>query len=664
MTTRGMRELIIAKEVGETKPIMYLGLLGFMVLVSVLLNFGELRRLFREPFRERVLYADEIEDRGVQLSKSARLEGAFAFSERGLTLKPGEAFKAVFAFSKKTGEDVALYTGLRGYEDVTNRIEVLLPDGRGVYFPSHDYSASQKVPLPDDLRDAHEFSIVVSAARRAGPSSQPILVFDALKVVTENRAPLVNLPALIAAIAASLTAYSLIIRWKKLCGYAAVVSVAIFSLLLIEVHYAKDLYFPATFAALCAIVLGWFFYARKPDYRLLRVMLRYSVLFIVVFALRLRWDALPDAMAKPLSPDAATYADLARQMRGVFDTGVREPLFIWSIKLFFWLFGDNNSNLQLMTLVFSLVTIVLTYLCAAGMFGSLVGLLGALFLASGRIYMYENLRGLRLELYTLIVLALLLLLSCGTKIKPFRRALMLGFVCGFAFLNSLSSISYVVLLVIYFGLRQRSKWWHVVAPLVIGLGMVSPHLLYNKREYGDLFYSSNIHARFYRNMEFQDQPGFPTSKDVERDKYAGNRISTAGYIFGLHSIPDVIRRSLVGFGRTYFGEYLRTPILDNNLTLYFVYLLGLLMLVVRRQFDFLVVMFLLNVPSFFFAGTKTVDFDFRLTMHDIGLIMMCMSLGLITGFGLLARTFEAAKTLPGKRFDQRQEKQNGALRTS
>jgi hypothetical protein len=663
MKARRRKKEHLVKETGKVNPWTYVILLGAMALAVIILNRAGLVRVFHQPFAQTILYADEMKDGGAHLSKSARLEGTFSFTPSGLALKPGDSFRATFDFSKALGKDVTLFAGLRGYDDVTNGIEVVLPDGITIGFPSGDYQLPLRLLLPSELRGYREFRVVVSAARNPGRSAPPIAVFNGLKVVAEDFSPLINLPALLAVIVASLIAYSLLVRIEKLRDFALVLSAGLFLTMMAEVHYGGDLYFPAFLCALILVVLGWLLYVRKPDRALWRALLRYSLLLILIIALRLRWDALPEAMSQPLSADAVTYAALARQMRGPFDTGIREPLFIWATKLCFWLFGNYDSNLQIMTVFLSLATIVLAYVCAARMFHSLAGLFAALFLAASRGYIYQNLRGLRLELYVLILLIVVLLLWRGTKMKPLHRAIALGVVCGLALLNNISALSYLVILVIYFGARQRWAWWRIILPLVIASVMVSPHLLHNKRESGDAFYSSNIHARYYRNAEFQGQPGFPTADEVQKDAYAGKRISTTQYIFGLHTVPEVIRRSIAGFGRIYFGDHLRTFILDDNLTLYCIYLLGLFTLIVTRQFDFLLVMFIVNVPSFFLAGTPAIDFDFRLTMHDIGFITMCMGAGVVVGISLLVQKYNEAITSVSNDANRRQDKQRDARAT-
>src|SRR5919199_454892 len=71
--------------------------------------------------------------------------------------------------------------------------------------------------------------------------------------------------------------------------------------------------------------------------------------------------------------------------------------------------------------------------------------------------------------------------------------------------------------------------------------VLAPYLWVHWRAYGDPLYSSNLQARAFRNYEFHDQPGFPTTADMDRDQFlAGPPISWFGYYVGLHSVPDLV----------------------------------------------------------------------------------------------------------------------------
>jgi hypothetical protein len=80
----------------------------------------------------------------------------------------------------------------------------------------------------------------------------------------------------------------------------------------------------------------------------------------------------------------------------------------------------------------------------------------------------------------------------------------------------------------------------------------SPYLLWVKSRTGAAFHPSHAHARFWRNHEFAGRPGFPTREEVERDSYCGPPETPFHYMFGRHSLPEVVSRFARGYAAAAF----------------------------------------------------------------------------------------------------------------
>lgn len=76
--------------------------------------------------------------------------------------------------------------------------------------------------------------------------------------------------------------------------------------------------------------------------------------------------------------------------------------------------------------------------------------------------------------------------------------------------------------------------------------LVSPYLVFNLAKTGSAFHPMHAHARFWRNHEFAGQPGFPTRAEVIADSYTGPPETPSHYVWGLHSVLQVIGREVAG----------------------------------------------------------------------------------------------------------------------
>src|SRR5207237_9651971 len=119
--------------------------------------------------------------------------------------------------------------------------------------------------------------------------------------------------------------------------------------------------------------------------------------------------------------------------------------------------------------------------------------------------------------------------------------------------------TYSVPLLVIKGCVTRWKIKHIAVAL--GISFVIPMPCRVKKRFNtgenEWMCSNNFHARPYRNQEFKGQPGFPSVTDVRHCSYTGPHITTAQYIFGLHTLNEVIRRVSLGYGLILFGTYTR-----------------------------------------------------------------------------------------------------------
>lgn len=606
---------------------------NLVIVLSLLLiisfNFSHIKQTFRlQPTRQKV-YQDNINDKGDKLRQDAKLvEGNFNFDANGVVLHPGQNFSITYRFDKEPDDEVYIALWFYVVPGVSNQIQVIRPDEHFFSDQNLNLQGSPEINLTEQLRGFSWFILKLSATLDANAPDKPVLVYDGIKLSLNSPILIPPLSELCFLFIIPLGIFLALSFYQRLSTYALPVAISVLFILLLKFNVIGDKFVSVKQLAYFSTGLAIFSYWRFAKGSSINSLINFLVLFIIVTGLDYRWASFTQVINKPLSPDAITYLAITKNMKGLFDTDFREPLFLWAVKIFFFLFGSSEINLRLMTLFASLITIWLTYIFATRVTHStLVGLLAALLIAHSDGYIYQNLRGLRLEIYMLTIIPFIYVLLMRHKPIDLKYALLVGFLAGLNQLNNLSALSFCVLLILYFAVRQKWRLWLIPVPIIMALVITTPHLIHNKRQFGDAFYSSNIHARYYRNQEFKGKPGFPTEEEVRRNGYTGSHITTFEYFFKLHSLSEVIQRNFQGLKLLYFSEESLKNILTGHF-FYFFYIIGLIIMLFY-SIDFIICFLLLNITSYFFVGTTSIFFDLRLTMHVSFMIVTLTALGLV-----------------------------------
>jgi len=94
---------------------------------------------------------------------------------------------------------------------------------------------------------------------------------------------------------------------------------------------------------------------------------------------------------------------------------------------------------------------------------------------------------------------------------------------------------------------RRDAVAEAVAFTMIAWLAVTPFLVNCRREFGSAFHPLNTHARYWRNHEFAGQPGHLTRDEVLANAYGGEPTTSARYVLGMHSLPEVVARYARGY---------------------------------------------------------------------------------------------------------------------
>lgn len=288
----------------------------------------------------------------------------------------------------------------------------------------------------------------------------------------------------------------------------------------------------------------------------------WSVLFIcLILALWLRLGELKRMEIKPLDPDVRDYIELAQKIKPFTDTGfysaqfgMREPLYLLVVKLFFLLPGPSEVNIRFVSFVFSILVVFLTYFLVRSWMGKTVGFVAAFLLAFQTYFIELSVRGLRCEFFTFLFLLLIYITIIKPRMNTKARTIWAGVLTGLICLTRTEFLIPAALFFISLPIIERQKWngLKAIVAFCIGLFILFPHLWGMHRVHGDFFYTNNQNARFFTNLEFGGKPGFPTKEDINQyGFYTGPKVTAFDYFFRFHGIQELFWGNLLGMGKIY-----------------------------------------------------------------------------------------------------------------
>lgn len=362
-----------------------------------------------------------------------------------------------------------------------------------------------------------------------------------------------------------------------------------------------------------------------------------STTFIFLGGAWLRWGWFLESAGQPLSPDGQGFLQIIQTMSGPYDTAapiapwVREPFFAWIGWLWFCLTPDTANALRLLTTLLSIGAIWAAYEAGRRLIHPFAGFAAALFMAFNDYLIWSAPRGLREELFTILTLWIVMLFfelwkkpvgeeaACGVELNGEGASCGMRWGCSWKWfavaasllvLTRITSLAIVLPMIAALAATRRLSLRHAAYTLAIIAITLSPHLMFNYyySEERDPFFSANVHARYYRNAEFAGQPGFPSVEVVAADPYAGGPISSAGYIFGLHSPGQWVKFPVKGLVEIFATDFAYRITFSAYKFLLAIYAVAFLLTFAQRRWWGLgAVLLLLAGPVAFVVGAGKVD---------------------------------------------------------
>lgn len=395
----------------------------------------------------------------------------------------------------------------------------------------------------------------------------------------------------------------------------------------------RDHYFAIPYVLLLGI-LGWHLRigrgATVPAEQRWAVFALTGLLF---WAAHSRIMELATKAGAPLDPDVVYYRYLAQTIAAPYETGAREPFWIWMVKGWFWIAGDSPLQLRKLTLLLSLLMILMVYKFFRDYTGSpVLGTITAAIVALNPYLVYQSARGLREEAYAIAVLCITYFVFVPKgKMSMSRRTVGIALAGAATQLLRFNSFLFLIPLLGIWIRRHSPSWRQTLLPFAFIAVVSVPHLVHNYQQFGDSVASLTYLAIWSRNYEFVAYrgtgcDGCPSREEFAIDGYAGTRIGTAEYLFGMHTFQELIGGMLKG----YLDLYLRPTSLFEaqtglkNYLAYAVYLLGLVLVLGSQYREMLLVIFLvINIVPFFLS----IGFEWRLSVQTVPFASFVLAYG-------------------------------------
>ena len=294
------------------------------------------------------------------------------------------------------------------------------------------------------------------------------------------------------------------------------------------------------------------------------------ILLAVTLGWSQRWTLLEIARGLPPEPDVIQYRVYAQSLQWfTFEHGFysgsfaeREPVHVAAINLWSRLWGDTSSAIRWYSVVQSNLLIIVTGIFVWAVSGKWAfGTVTAWIMALSSAWSEESVRGLRVESETILFI---LVLAVWLWTRGWLGAVLLGMATGLLALLRAPMLS-VVLPVVWL-CWLINVWWkwkgsvgihpHHWTCRQLGLAsclaamIFSPHLYGLYKVHGDSSWPSYGYARWNANFEFPDRigtQGFPSAEEFAKDPYAGPPVTYGDYLFGLHSISQLVWGQLKGW---------------------------------------------------------------------------------------------------------------------
>jgi hypothetical protein len=401
-----------------------------------------------------------------------------------------------------------------------------------------------------------------------------------------------------------------------------------------SIEHKRNLYLAIVYAVLIGM-MAWRLASTPNAHRWQLTWQFLALIGLLCLGAMNRLDALLFTSWDSLLPDALDYKQLAESLDSPFETGAREPLWIWIIAGWFELTEPSGLSLRVLSVQISMVLLVITYLFVRAYTRQpTLALVVTGLMAFNPFLVHLSVEGLRDETYAAAVIGTLYFTLAASSRIPFRLQVAgLSLACATCLLLRFNSYTFLLPLLAFWAWRQdATRRLAVVVPLLSLLLVAIPVVQHNAREFGDPMHLVNVHARWARNQELVVMKqigcdGCPSREEFALDGYSGPAITATEYFWRQHSWQEILEGTVQGYLQLYVlpTDSFAAQTGSKTWAGYAVYLMGFCMLIWSEYRALLIILTLLAnvVPFLIWIGLNV-----RLLTHTIPFATLILAYGI------------------------------------
>lgn len=280
------------------------------------------------------------------------------------------------------------------------------------------------------------------------------------------------------------------------------------------------------------------FFAKKP---------MHVLALLAAAGLAARWIQTAMTAADAMHPDFGSFLQAAEVMRAPFDTGVREPGFVWWLWILKTCGAASNAAFRGATALWFLPALAGLHVLARRFLPPWGAWAAVAFYAFLPAQVQADTLGLRHVLEAAGVVWLLAALTQEQARSPWLALATAAAAAALLVACRVTHLATVGLLLAFALLRTRRAW--PLAALLPALLIAGLHMRHNAAAFGNPTESVDRHTYWFANLEYIGRPGFPASmEEWQKDSYKKS-LTFRQWAFQSHTPGEFVQETFLGYFR-------------------------------------------------------------------------------------------------------------------